>query len=123
VCRVAVAAGVVPDTESAGARSGDGLAAALEENARLRAENAELPVALAQVLARDAARDAEPGKLRAERKPAESVRLIHAVPSRASMYRLFRSVHLPLAVRAIRRASPRQGNAETKGRIARGADC
>jgi hypothetical protein len=44
---VAVAAGVVPDTESTGARSGDGLAVALEENARLRTENAELRVALA----------------------------------------------------------------------------
>ena len=65
LCCVAVAAGVVPDTESAGARSGDGLAAALEENARLRAENAELGVALAQVLARDAERDAELDKLRA----------------------------------------------------------
>ena len=63
---MAVAAGVVPDTESAGARSGDGLAAALEENARLRAENAELRVTLAQVLARDAERDAELEKLRAD---------------------------------------------------------
>ncbi|HUZ52873.1 MAG TPA: transposase [Streptosporangiaceae bacterium] len=63
---MAVAADVVPDTESAGARSGDGLAAALEENARLRAENAELRVALAQVLARDAERDAELDKLRAD---------------------------------------------------------
>jgi hypothetical protein len=55
-----------PDTESAGAHSGDGLAAALEENARLRAENAELRVALAQVLARDGEQDAELEKLRAD---------------------------------------------------------
>ena len=66
LCCVAVAGGVVPDTESAGARSGDGPAAALEENTRLRAENAELRAALAQVLARDAERDAELDKLRAD---------------------------------------------------------
>ncbi len=66
LCCVAAAAGVVLDAEGAEAPSGNGLAAALEENARLRAENAELRVALAQVLARDAERDAELEKLRAD---------------------------------------------------------
>ena len=63
---MAVGTGVVLDAEGAEAPSGNGLAAALEENARLRAENAELRVALAQVLARDAERDAELEKLRAD---------------------------------------------------------
>ncbi len=63
---MAVGAGVLLDAEGAEAPSGNGLAAALEENARLRAENAELRVALAQVLARDAERDAELEKLRAD---------------------------------------------------------
>jgi transposase len=66
LCYVAVGAGVALDAEGAEAPSGDGLAAALEENARLRAENAELRVALAQVLARDAERDAELERLRAD---------------------------------------------------------
>ena len=66
LCCVAVGAGVVLDAEGAEAPSGNGLAAALAENARLRAENAELRVALAQVLARDAERDAELEKLRAD---------------------------------------------------------
>jgi transposase len=63
---VAVAAGVVLDAEDAEAPSGNGLAAALRENARLRAENAELRAALAEALARDAERDAELEKLRAD---------------------------------------------------------
>jgi transposase len=64
---VAVAAGVVLDAEGAGAPPGDGaLAAALEEIGRLRAENAELRVALAEALARDAERDAELERLRAD---------------------------------------------------------
>jgi transposase len=66
LCRVAVAAGVVLDAEDAEAPSGNGLAAALRENARLRAENAELRAALAEALARDAERDAELEKLRAD---------------------------------------------------------
>jgi transposase len=67
LCCVAVAAGVVPDAEGAEALSGDGaLAAALDEVGRLRAENAELRVSLAEVLARDAERDAEMEKLRAD---------------------------------------------------------
>ena len=63
---MAVAAGVVLDAEGAEAPSGDELAAALEENARLRVENAGLREALARVLARDAERDAELEKLRAD---------------------------------------------------------
>jgi hypothetical protein len=63
---VSVAAGVVLDAQGAEAPFGDGLAAALEEIARLRAENAELRVTLAQALARDAERDAEFEKLRAD---------------------------------------------------------
>jgi hypothetical protein len=52
---VVVATGVVLDAEGAEALSGDDvLAAVLEENGRLRAENAELRVSLAEVLARDA---------------------------------------------------------------------
>jgi hypothetical protein len=67
LCRVAVAAGVVPDAEGAEALSGDSaLAAALEKIGRLQAENAELRVWLAQVLARDAERDAELEQLRAD---------------------------------------------------------
>ena len=62
-----VAAGVVLDAEGAEALSGnDALAAVLEENGRLRAENAELRVSLAEVLARDAERDAELERLRAD---------------------------------------------------------
>ena len=62
-----VAAGVVLDAEGAEALSGDDvLAAVLEENRRLRAENAELRVSLAEVLARDAERDAELERLRAD---------------------------------------------------------
>ena len=63
---MAVAAGVVLDAEGAEAPSGNGLAAALQENGRLRAENAELRVALAEALARGAERDAELEKLRAD---------------------------------------------------------
>ena len=64
---MAVAAGAVLDAEDAEALSGDSaLAAALEEIGRLRAENAELRVSLAQVLARDAERDAELEQLRAD---------------------------------------------------------
>jgi hypothetical protein len=60
LCCVAVASGVVLDAEGAEALSGDSaLAAALEEIARLRAENAALRVSLAEVLARDAERAAE----------------------------------------------------------------
>jgi transposase len=67
LCRVAVAAGVVPDAEGAEALSGDSaLAAALEKIGRLQAENAELRVWLAQVLARDAERDAALEQLRAD---------------------------------------------------------
>jgi transposase len=67
LCCVAVAAGAVLDAEDAEALSGDSaLAAALEEIGRLRAENAELRVSLAQVLARDAERDAELEQLRAD---------------------------------------------------------
>jgi transposase len=67
LCCVAVAAGVVLDAEGAEALSGDSaLAAALEEIGRLRAENAELRVSLAEVLARDAERDVELEKLRAD---------------------------------------------------------
>ncbi|HXZ70160.1 MAG TPA: hypothetical protein VEH31_04705, partial [Streptosporangiaceae bacterium] len=62
-----VAAGAVLDAEGAEASSGDGaLAAALEEIGRLRAENAELRVSLAEALARDAGREAEMEKLRAD---------------------------------------------------------
>ena len=61
------AAGVVLDAEGAEAPSGDGaLAAALERIGRLQAENAELRVSLAEVLARDAEREAELEKLRAD---------------------------------------------------------
>ena len=64
---MAVAAGVVLDAEGAEASSGDGvLAAALEKIGRLQAENAELRVSLAEVLARDAEREAEMEKLRAD---------------------------------------------------------
>jgi hypothetical protein len=67
LCCVVVAAGVVLDAEGAEALSGDDvLAAVLEENGRLRAENAELRVSLAEVLARDAERDAELERLRAD---------------------------------------------------------
>jgi transposase len=67
MCRVTVAAGVIGDAEDAEALSGDSLlAAALEEIGRLRAENAELRVSLAEVLARDAERAAEMEKLRAD---------------------------------------------------------
>ena len=62
-----IAAGVVLDAEDAEAASGDGvLAAALEKIGRLQAENAELRVSLAEVLARDAEREAELEKLRAD---------------------------------------------------------
>ena len=62
-----VAAGVVLDAEGAEAPSGDGaLAAALEKIGRLQAENAELRVSLAGVRARDAEREAELEKLRAD---------------------------------------------------------
>jgi hypothetical protein len=64
---VAVAAGVVGDAEGAEAPAGDStLAAALERIGQLQAENAELRVSLAQVLARDAEREAEMEKLRAD---------------------------------------------------------
>jgi len=64
---VVIAAGVVLDAEGAEASSGDGaLAAALEKIGRLQAENAELRVSLAEVLARDAEREAEMEKLRAD---------------------------------------------------------
>jgi len=70
---VAVAAGVVPDVEGAGVLPGDELAAALEANRQLSEmadglleENAGLRAALAEVLARDAERDAEMGRLRAD---------------------------------------------------------
>jgi transposase len=64
---VVVAAGVVLDAEGSEAPSGDSaLAAALEVIGRLRAENAELRVSLAEVLARDAERDAELERLRAD---------------------------------------------------------
>jgi hypothetical protein len=67
LCCVAVAAGVVLDAEGAEALSGDSaLAAALEEIGRLQAENAGLRVSLAEVLARDAERDAELERLRAD---------------------------------------------------------
>ena len=58
---------MVLDAEGAEAPSGDGaLAAALERIGRLQAENAELRVSLAEVLARDAEREAELEKLRAD---------------------------------------------------------
>jgi transposase len=64
LCCVVVAAGVVVDAEEL---SGDGaLAAALEKIGRLQAENAELRVSLAEALARDAEREAEIEKLRAD---------------------------------------------------------
>jgi transposase len=70
---VAVAAGVVPDVEGAEAPPGDELAAALEANRQLSEmadglleENAGLRAALAEVLARDAERDAEMERLRAD---------------------------------------------------------
>jgi transposase len=73
LCCVAVAAGVVLDAEGAEAPSGDVLAEALEANRRLSEmadglleENARLRAALAEVLARDAERDAELEKLRAD---------------------------------------------------------
>jgi len=67
LCCVVIAAGVVLDAEGAEASSGDGaLAAALEKIGRLQAENAELRVSLAEVLARDAEREAELEKLRAD---------------------------------------------------------
>ncbi len=67
LCCVVVAAGVVLDAEGAEASSGDGaLAAALEKIGRLQAENAELRVSLAEVLARDAEREAELERLRAD---------------------------------------------------------
>jgi transposase len=67
LCCVVVAAGVVLDAEGAEAPSGDGaLAAALEKIGRLQAENAELRVSLAEVLARDAEREAELKRLRAD---------------------------------------------------------
>lgn len=62
-----VAAAVFLDAEDAEELSGDGaLAAALEKIGRLQAENAELRVSLAEVLARDAEREAEMQKLRAD---------------------------------------------------------
>ena len=58
---------MVLDAEGAEASSGGGaLAAALEKIGRLQAENAELRVSLAEVLARDAEREAELEKLRAD---------------------------------------------------------
>ena len=58
---------MVPDLEGAEAPSGgSALAAALERIGRLQAENAELRVSLAQVLARDTERDAELKQLRAD---------------------------------------------------------
>jgi transposase len=67
LCCVAVAAGVVLDAEGAQALSGDSaLAAALDRIGQLQAENAELRVSLAEVLARDAERDAEMERLRAD---------------------------------------------------------
>jgi transposase len=59
LCCVVVAAGVVLGAEGAEAPLRDALAAALDENARLRADNARL-------LERDAERDAEIGRLRAD---------------------------------------------------------
>jgi transposase len=71
--RVTVAAGVVRDAEGAEAPSWEMLAEALEANRQLSEmadglleENARLRAALAQVLARDAERDAELEKLRAD---------------------------------------------------------
>jgi len=71
--RVTVAAGVVRDAEGAEAPSWEMLAEALEANRQLSEmadglleENAQLRAALAQVLARDAERDAELEKLRAD---------------------------------------------------------
>jgi transposase len=67
LCCVAVAAGVVLDAEGAEALSGDSaLAAAVGRIGQLQAENAELRVSLAEVLARDAERDAEMERLRAD---------------------------------------------------------
>jgi transposase len=67
LCCVAVAAGVVLDAEGAEALSGDSaLAAALDRIGQLQAENAELRVSLAEVLARGAERDAEMERLRAD---------------------------------------------------------
>ena len=70
---VAVAAGVVPDAVGAEAPSWETLAEALEANRQLSEladgaleENARLRAALAEVLARDAERDAELEKLRAD---------------------------------------------------------
>jgi len=62
-----IAAGEVLDAEDAEALSGGGaLAAAMEEIGRLQAENAQLRVSLAEVLAREAEREAELEKLRAD---------------------------------------------------------
>jgi transposase len=67
LCCVVVAAGVVVDAEDAEELSVDSaLAAALEKIGRLQAENAELRVSLAEALARDAEREAEIEKLRAD---------------------------------------------------------
>jgi hypothetical protein len=70
---VAVAAGVVPDAEGAEAPSWGMLAEALEANRQLSElaegaleENARLRAELAEVLARDAERDAELERLRAD---------------------------------------------------------
>ena len=58
---------MVLDAEGAEALSGDSaLAAALDRIGQLQAENAELRVSLAEVLARDAERDAEMERLRAD---------------------------------------------------------
>ena len=71
LCCVAVAAGVVP--EGAEAPAWDALGAALEEVARLRADNARLAerdaereAVLQRLLERDAERDAVMGRLRAD---------------------------------------------------------
>jgi transposase len=73
LCCVVVAAGVVRDAEGAEALLRDALAAALDENAWLRADNARLAerdaereAVLQRLLERDAERDAEMGRLRAD---------------------------------------------------------
>jgi transposase len=73
LCCVVVAAGVVLDAEGAEAPLRDALVAALDENARLRADNARLAerdaereAVLQRLLERDAERDAEMGRLRAD---------------------------------------------------------
>jgi transposase len=73
LCRVAVAAGVVRDAEDAEASLLDALAAALEVNRQLagtagelREENARLREDNARLLARDAEREDELGRLRAD---------------------------------------------------------